>query len=98
MSIGNRTIDWILAILLIIVIIVSGVGIYYSSAIIGKLDEMSTSQDENYAALLAAIASSGATSESLLEALLDAISGLNICTFNRILQGNANWRHPNVQF
>lgn len=78
MSIGNRTIDWILAVLLIIVMIVSGVGIYYSSAIIGKLDEMSTSQDDNYAALLAAIASSEATSESLLKALLDAISGLNI--------------------
>lgn len=78
MSIGNRTIDWILAVLLIIVIIVSSVGIYYSSVITGKLDEMSTSQDDNYAALLAAIVSSGATSESLLKALLDAISGLNI--------------------
>lgn len=78
MSIGNRTIDWILAILLIIVIIVSGIGVYYSSAIIDKLDEMSTTQAQDYASLLAAISSSSATTESLLEALLDAISGLNI--------------------
>jgi len=78
MSIGNRMIDWILAILLVIVIIVSGVGVYYSSAIISKLDEMSTSQDEDYAALLAAITASTTTTESLLEDLLDAISALNI--------------------
>jgi len=78
MSIGNRTIDWILAALLIIVIIVSSVGIYYSSVITGKLDDMSTSQDDNYAALLAEIVSSGAASESLLNALLEVISGLNL--------------------
>jgi len=78
MSLGNRMIDWILAILLVIVIIVSGVGVYYSSAIVSKLDEMSTSQDEDYAALLAAITTSTTTTEGLLDELLDAISALNI--------------------
>lgn len=74
MSIGNRTIDWILAILLIIVIIVSGVGVYYSSTIVGKLDEISTKQDD----LSDAVSSSNATSTSLLESLLEIISQLNI--------------------
>ena len=73
-SVRNRTFDWILAILLIIVIAVSSMGVYYSSAILGKLDEISTKQDD----LSTAISSSNATSTSLLESLLEIISGLNL--------------------
>jgi len=78
MSTESRTIDWILAILLIIVIIMSGIGVYYSSTIISKLDDLSASQDVDYAALLSAITSSSATTEDLLEAILDAINSLNV--------------------
>jgi multiple sugar transport system substrate-binding protein len=74
MSIKNRTFDWILAVLLIVVIIVSSVGVYYSSAILGDLDAISTKQDD----LSTAISSSNATSSSLLESLLEIISQLNI--------------------
>jgi multiple sugar transport system substrate-binding protein len=74
MSVRNRTFDWILTILLIIVIVVSSMGVYYSSAILGKLDDIATKQDD----LSEAVSSSNATSASLLESLLEIISQLNI--------------------
>jgi len=73
----RRTFDSVLAILLIIVIIISGVGVYYSSAIMGKLDEVSTNQ-ANLSEAIISINTTQATSTSLLEALLEAISGLNV--------------------
>jgi len=78
MSMGSRTMDWLLAILLIIVVIMSGVAVYYSSAILGKLDEIATDQDQNYADLLAAITSLDTTSTARLDAILDALAQLNI--------------------
>lgn len=73
-SVRNRTFDWILAILLIIVIIVSSMGLYYLSAIPSKLDGIATKQDN----LSSAISSNNATSTNLLESLLELISKLNI--------------------
>jgi len=49
-------------------------GVYYSSAILGKLDDITTKQDD----LADAVSSSNATSTSLLESLLEIISQLNI--------------------
>lgn len=77
MSTESKMFSWILAILLIIVLIVSGIGVYYSSAMLGKLDELSTDQNQNYTSLSDAISSSNATSADLLEALLEIINSLN---------------------
>jgi multiple sugar transport system substrate-binding protein len=77
MSAENKMFNWILTILLIIVLIVSGIGVYYSSAMLGKLDELSTDQNQNYTSLSDAISSSNATSADLLEALLEIINSLN---------------------
>jgi multiple sugar transport system substrate-binding protein len=74
MSNGNKLLDWILAILLIIVVIISGIGVYYSSAIPGKLDDLTTMQED----LSTAISNSNTTTSSLLESILEIISKLNI--------------------
>ncbi len=62
--------NWILAILLIVVIIVSGLNIYYSTTIVTKLDE-------NYTDLLDAIEESDASSSIMFEALLQALQELS---------------------
>jgi multiple sugar transport system substrate-binding protein len=77
MSVKNGILQWILVILLIIVIVMSGIGIYYSSAMLGKLDEISTDQNENYTNLSDAISSSNETSADLLAALLEIVDSLN---------------------
>lgn len=67
--------DWILAILLIAVIIVSSLSVYYSATNVTKLDE-------NYTDLLEAIrsseSSSSISSEAILEALEVIAAGLNV--------------------
>jgi multiple sugar transport system substrate-binding protein len=67
--------NWILAILLIVVIIVSGLSVYYSTTIVTKLDE-------NYTDLLEEIRSSNASSSIFSEAILKALEeialGLNL--------------------
>lgn len=67
--------NWILAILLIVVIIVSGLSVYYSTTTVTKMDE-------NYTDLLEAIRDSNATSsifsEAILEVLEEIALGLNI--------------------
>lgn len=74
-SATNRTMDWILTVLLIVVIIVSGISAYYSTTIVTKLDE-------NYANLSEAIDNSNVTSSMMMEAILEALAataeGLNI--------------------
>jgi len=63
---ASRTLNWILTILLIILIIMSGVSIYYSSAILGKLDEISSNQDKYYSDLMQAIAERNVTKKPTL--------------------------------
>ena len=63
---ASRTLNWILSILLIILIIMSGVSIYYSSAILGKLDEISSNQDKYYSDLMQAIAERNVTKKPTL--------------------------------
>lgn len=67
--------NWILATLLIVVIIVSGLSVYYSTTAVTKMDE-------NYTDLLEAIRNSNATSSIFSEAILKALEeialGLNI--------------------
>ena len=45
MSAGNKTMDWVLVVLLIVTIIVSGVGIYYTTTVMDKLSKVSDSVD-----------------------------------------------------
>ncbi len=70
MSSSNKMMNWILAILLIVVIIMSGLSIYYSSTIMTKLDE-------NNRNLLDAIADSNMTSALNSEAILEALEQLS---------------------
>lgn len=62
----SKTSNWVLAILLIIVIIISGVGVYYSSAVLTKLDEISSNQDKYYSDMMKAITGINVTKKPTL--------------------------------
>ena len=72
---NNKTMNWIMAILLIIIIIMSGLGIYYSTTTASKLEETQTE-------LLEAIGDTNTTShlydEAILQALAEIAERLNI--------------------
>lgn len=63
---NNKTFNWIMAILLVLIIIVSGLGVYYSTTAVTKLEE-------NYVELLEAISDLNTTSQLHSEAILGAL-------------------------